>query len=355
MIDTIGVQILLGENTGELTQYTFKTSVIETLTRSGYCGVTNIQEEIGEELKITVWISYPRYFYTDNAFLIKNKEECLKVQKEFVSMIRQGIGSLNMDENTVRINLTRVDIPFTYLMEKSETFNSYLNVFRILERIHQITIPKGSVKHWENSNQIETIYFCDSQNTSNYNTRICIYNQAKKFQDFYARDKNRLDYIYHNNPDLNQRIRIELSKKIRRKPFSLTEFENFDIYSEYVPSYAKYLLETLFNPIAIERVKENQVQHLRVLLLNSRNPFNFTYESFILRNEREILDYDILRRAIMETSYNPNSGYQGTSTSGKFLLNREKEMRILYIDVFKKIESIRKMIASYCEVKKAKF
>ena len=126
MIDTIGVQILLGENTGELTQYTFKTSVIETLTRSGYCGVTNIQEEIGEELKITVWISYPRYFYTDNAFLIKNKEECLKVQKEFVSMIRQGIGSLNMDENTVRINLTRVDIPFTYLMEKSETFNGCL-------------------------------------------------------------------------------------------------------------------------------------------------------------------------------------------------------------------------------------
>ena len=57
----------------------------------------------------------------------------------------------------------------------------------------------------------------------------------------------------------------------------------------------------------------------------------------------------------METSYNPNSGYQGTSTSGKFLLNREKEMGILYIDVFKKIESIRKMIASYCEVKKAKF
>lgn len=350
MIDTIGVQILLGENTGEFNQYMLKSSIVEFVTRSRYCSITNIQEEIGKELKITVCLSYPRCFYTDNAFLIKSKEECLTVQKGFISMIRQAIGKMN--ENVVKINLTRVDIPFTYLMDKSETFNSYLNVFNILEKIHQMTIPKGSIKCYGESNQIETIYFYDSQNTSNYNTRISIYNQAKKFQDFYARDKNRLDYIYCNNPDLNQRIRIELSKKIRRNPFSLTEFENFDIYSEYVPSYAEYLLETLFNPIAVEKVKENQVQHLKGMLFNLRQSSLFTYESFILWNEGEIFDYDILRRAIMETSCNPNSGYQGTSTSKNFLLKRENETKILYFDVFKRIESIRKMIVSYCKGKR---
>ena len=58
---------------------------------------------------------------------------------------------------------------------------------------------------------------------------------------------------------------------------------------------------------------------------------------------------DILRQTIMDISPNDNTGYHGTSTAKKILKEIENTDNIIYFDVFKTIEDIRKMISKYCK------
>ena len=51
----------------------------------------------------------------------------------------------------------------------------------------------------------------------------------------------------------------------------------------------------------------------------------------------------------MDTFPNANTGYHGTSTAKKILKEIEKTDNIIYFDVFKTIEGIRKMISKYCK------
>ena len=59
-----------------------------------------------------------------------------------------------------------------------------------------------------------------------------------------------------------------------------------------------------------------------------------------------------LRCAIMQSSSNKNSGYQGASIAKKVLKDLEEKEGIIYFGVFKKIENMRKMISKYCKGEK---
>ena len=198
--------------------------------------------------------------------------------------------------------------------------------------------------------EIQTIVLSNSANPNDYNSKLTIYNQAQKFKDYYKEKyPSLLESIYKQNIDLEQRIRMEVSKRVNRKEFTLEEFENFDIFTEYVRPYARYILDNIFDDEVLEKVKEQQIALLKEKLTAERKRNNFSYENFIFYNHNLIYDWDILRQAIMETSSNENSGYQGTSTAKKILTKLEQDRDVIYFGVFKKIADMKKMISKYCK------
>ena len=92
---------------------------------------------------LIIKISYPRYFYGNNAYLITRRSQCFEVQKHFVDNIMED---LYWKDNIGEINLLRVDIPFTYYMNIDEEFRSYENLYRIMGLIYNETKPKARPK-----------------------------------------------------------------------------------------------------------------------------------------------------------------------------------------------------------------
>lgn len=361
MVDTAAMKISLGENTGEYYQNKAKEAVVCSLKANRWFDKIKVNDEVGEELSITFRFSYPRRFYLTNAWLIKDKKECLLAHRSILIRIVDSIKASNLNEcneiinflkENLKIYITRLDIAFTYLMEEEESFHSYYNVYEIFSKVHNLKTLNEVKKFYSGDNKVETIYFYDSCNTSNYNKKIVMYNQAKKFNDYYANNPIMLEKIYKENPDLDRRIRMEVSKKIRRVGFTWYQFQCFDVFSEYVGPYAKFLLEKLFDKKALKQIKENKIRILKERLFIERQNHNFNYTNFILNNKYEIYDWDILRCAIMQSSSNKNSGYQGASIAKKVLKDLEEKEGIIYFGVFKKIENMRKMISKYCKGEK---
>jgi len=327
-----------------------------------YCDKVMCNSTSNEGIVIETRFSYPRFYSRTNAYLIKDKRECLRVQEKFVLEIADEIGFiqdivknkkfelLDWIKQNVKIKITRVDVPFTYMMEEKENFNSYQNVYRILEEVFKVKNKRYIPKEIKGNHEIQTLILCNSSNPNNYNSKLTIYNQAQKFKDYYQdKDPDMLESIYKENLDLDSRIRMEVSKRINRKAFTLKEFEDFDIYTEYVESYANYILDNIFDDKVLEKIKEQQITLLKEKLIMERKKNNFNYENFIFYNQDIIYDWELLRRAIMETSSNENSGYQGTSTAKKILKKLEQDRDVIYFGVFKKIADMKKKISKYCK------
>lgn len=362
MLDTIKLNITLGEETGEYNQTLAKELILKTLDIVRYCDKIACKESSKGEIIIETRFSYPRYFSKTNAYLVKTKKECMKVQKNFVSQICSELGLMEeirtnekeklwkwIEEN-VKIKVTRVDIPFTYIMDDKESFKSYQTVYKVLAEAFKIKNSKCIPKEVTGDGEIQTITLSNTSNPNEYHSKLTIYNQAQKFKDYYKeKSPATAEIVYKENPDLEQRIRMEVSKRINRKAFTLEEFENFDIYSEYVKPYAKYILYNIFDEEILENIKNKQLENLKSKLIEERTNGNFNYENFILHNLNNIYDWEILRRAIMETSLNENSGYKGCSTAKDILKTLGERKDIIYFGVFKKIADMKKMISKYCK------
>ena len=93
--------------------------------------------------KIIIKISYPRFFAGTNAYLITKRSECFQVQNHFVNNFLFDILWSNYIEG---ISLNRVDIPFTYLMETTEEFASYENIYYIFAHVYDRKIENARTK-----------------------------------------------------------------------------------------------------------------------------------------------------------------------------------------------------------------
>lgn len=142
------------------------------------CGYTfcNVLE-FSKSGNLIVKISYPRYFFGNNAFLITRRSECFEVQKYFAKAIMEHeywkdiIGELK---------LLRVDIPFTYYMNIDEEFRSYENLYRIMGLIYNETKPKARPKAFIDmiNNSMETVIYSDNgKSDKTSNNKLMIYNQ----------------------------------------------------------------------------------------------------------------------------------------------------------------------------------
>lgn len=363
MLDTVRMKITLREETGEVYEQEIIEDIYTNIKKMENCTEVNFKNEDIREIILT--FSFPKYYSKTNAYLIKTREECIKAQIYFTTTIlvslafkasKCGFSSvpklIDWLRDHITVKIIRVDTPFTYLKEESEEFNSYRNIFQFLALVYKKVNKKSGIKsiHTYLDETIETLTLADNSNVNSANKKISIYNQNKKIKDCYGKKGNEfLENIEKEFPDLKNRIRIEASKRINRKEMNFIEFLGFDIYKEYVNEFLEYILENTLDKKMLEIVKEESIKKLAQELSIERSKNGFRIKDFILKHKEKILSFDVLRKAIMKTSLNENSGYTLVKKAKKIIEELEKEKGIIYMDVEKKIQNIRERILEYQE------
>lgn len=293
-------------------------------------GYTYIDVLESNEKCMIIKISYPRFFKGNNAFLITKVSECLEVQEYFIQQLK-SYGYINFFPN---INLIRVDIPFTYYMKEEEDFCHYQNIFKIFAYIYKKNESNASPKAIQDilSGKQETLYYADTKVIANYNSRIMIYNQDLNISDKY---KDTYQNIIKEFPDLKKRIRIEVSKRIRRKPMGISTFAKFDIFSLYFPRFKRYLLDNLLNIDDLEIFYKKKIEELTNLLVEEKEKKrNFTYEAFLLEHIHDIWDYEILRKALKKAIPNVKTYENAITAIRKILKKYEERNSIMILEVY---------------------
>lgn len=363
MIDTIRMKIIFPEETGEVYEQKIIRDIHTVIKEMKNCTEVSFRNDSISEINFT--LSFPKYYSKTNAYLINIREECLKVQTSFIREIllrltsnitEYGFGKHSrliewVDEN-ILIKIIRVDIPFTYLKLEKEEFNSYQNIFKFLALVYNKANRRSGIKSIYSyiDKKVETLTLADTSNVNSANKKISIYNQSKKIKDCYGKKgDNFLKNIEEEFPDLKNRIRIEASKRINRKGMNFTKFLEFDIYKEYVNEFLEYILENILNKEILDKVKEESIEELTQILSFERRETNFDARVFILKYQEKILSFDILKKVIMNTSSNKNTGYTLVKKAKKIVRELEEEKRIIYMDVEKKIQDIRERILEYQE------
>lgn len=294
-----------------------------------FCDV--LEESRGRERGLILKLSYPRYYYGNNACLVTSKSKCLKVQEHFVNSIQEDTF---LKEMVLGIKLTRVDIPFTYYMEEGLDFNSYSNIYRIFALVYnkkKNTRAKGFIDLEDYT--VETVIYSDNgKSDKSSNNRLMIYNQYQNLKVKLGEED--FENTLKEYPDLISRMRLEVSKRIRRKEFLLDEFKNFDILSEYFQSYKKYILDNVLNRKAIEQLYDEAAEGIAEILAEERDSNGFNYEAFILRNSEGIYDYEIVKRAVRKKILNTKTRESAITKIRKILKKYEKREKIIVLNTY---------------------
>lgn len=299
--------------------------------------------EVTPNNDLLVKISYPRYFSRSNAFLITKKSECFEVQETFSDFF---INDPYFTELIDEIVLTRVDIPFTFIIDEDLDFHSYKNLYKIFAMVYcRRKGENGRVKGYLDliEDKYETIVYSDNGKTDKTsNNRLMIYNQyrnlEKKLKD------NELKEAIAENPNLIGRIRLEVSKRIRRKGFSLEEFREFDIIEAYYESYKDYILDNILNLDIINDIYEDKIEELEKILAEERNGSSFSYKVFIWENSKGIYDYKILRKALHKNICNKKTRESAITCVRKILRELEKKKNVIILDTYERIKELRNKI-----------
>lgn len=342
-MDTIEVNVKLESNITidelDIIKKHFKT--LKSPIGFRFCDV--LEESRGKERGLILKISYPRYYYGNNACLVTSKSKCLKVQEHFVNSIQKDAF---FKEMVLEIKLTRVDIPFTYYMKEGLDFNSYSNIYRIFALVYnkkKSTRAKGFIDLEDYT--VETVIYSDNgKSDKSSNNRLMIYNQYQNLKVKLGEDD--FENTLKDYPDLISRMRWEVSKRIRReKYFTLDEFKTFDILSAYFQQYKNYILDNILNRKAIEQLYDETAEGIAEILAEERNSNGFNYEAFILRNSEGIYDYEIVKRAVKIEILNTKTRENAITKIRKILKEYEKREKIVVIDTY----SIIFEIGSYIE------
>lgn len=362
MLDTISLNLEFEAATGEYIGQQVYEIVYDSLLVGGFYEVRKEILKVGKNV-LNVKLSYPRFYAATNAYLISNRQECLAVNNRFINEIEYRlmydlnnnirlnyIDLLNWFRNNVSIKLIRVDTPFTYFMSEPN-FNGYKNLYLMLNDIYMYLNKNAIPKNFGalGSGEIESLIFTNTTNISSYHSKIMIYNQYNKFQNYYGNSKpDFFNSILLQYPDLPNRMRIEVSKRINRKGFTTEEFKVFDIFGAYVYQNAKYALDNLFNIDVFNLIYRQRIEYIKQKLIYEKHFPGFTYQNFVYRYINEVWDYDIIRIAIMEVSNSTNSGYQGTSTVKELLYGYQQGTNIYFTELMKNFNDIRNMLIRIC-------
>ena len=280
--------------------------------------------EVSSTGNLIIKISYPRYFFGNNAYLITKRSECFEVQKYFVDNIMEDP---YWKDIIGEINLLRVDIPFTYQMRDNEEFNSYENVFQICAIVYNKTKNKARPKAFIDmiDRKLETVIYSDNgKSDKSSNNKLMIYNQYLNLNQ--KLDEEVFEETLKAYGDLPYRIRMEVSKRVRlRKSFNGQEFANLDILGNYFEQYKNYILDYVLNKEEIDWQYNIWSERLVKVLIENRTKGNFNYKVFILQNLSTIYDYEILRRALGSGIGNTNTRENAITKVRKILNDIQQE------------------------------
>lgn len=342
MADTIQVKVTLKKDIDMEEMDFFKGHIVSLRSPNGfkYCDI--LEESRNKTRGLNIKISYPRYFNGNNAYLITKKHECFEVQEHFIDSI---VNDTLFKQIVRSIELARVDIPFTYYMKEDMDFHSYVNIYRIFAKVYNskkgnarpksiIDIIKGTY---------ETVVYSDNgKSDKSSNNKLMIYNQYLNLRNK-LEERNMVE-VEKKYPDLKRRIRLEVSKRIRRKEFTLEKFKSFDILGEYFEEYKSYILENVLNEKEIEAFYNKKVEELVNKLIKERAYGNFKYEVFILKDFQSVYDYEILRRALKINIDNKKTRENAITRVRKILTDYEYENKIIIMDTYKIICEMREYI-----------
>lgn len=307
-----------------------------------YCDILK-DINYGKETKVIVKLSYPRFYFGNNAYLINSFKECKEVQKHFVSQLQED----KLLKNIEKIKVTRIDIPFTYMMKKNYYFYNYTNVYKILALVFSEKYRNVRSKSIIDtiSRKEETVIYSDTKNISAYNTKITIYNQILNLESKDGKYIN-IKKILKIYPKLPQRMRIEMSKRINRKAMSLKEFKKYDFFLKYSEKYKEELDKVMFNENLINEIYNQKIKILTEILKEYKKSKGkkFTYENFILDKKEDIYDYEILKEAIKKSIINKKSQENAMMTVRKVFKELEKNDGRITIGVRKILKEIKKTI-----------
>lgn len=262
--------------------------------------------------RVSFKLTYPRFYDGNNAFIIRSKKMCIKLQEHFIKCLCD----FGYDKYFTKVEVIRVDIPFTFYMEENKTFNSYFNLFVLFADIYEYESTRRSSITVERTRtrEKETVYYADTPVVSNYNSRIVIYNQNLNIKLKYTSDDNDEQLTYENvlwrHPDLPKRIRIEVSKRVKRHPIPLYDFAKLDILETYYENFKTYLLDNIFDLNILDKVTEDRIETLTIKFNKRRDNKGFNFGKFILQEQVDIRDYKSLRLAMKKSLKNPIS-YKG--------------------------------------------
>ena len=302
--------------------------------------------EVSSTGNLIIKISYPRYFFGNNAYLITKRSECFEVQKYFVDNIMED---LYWKDNIGEVNLLRVDIPFTYQMRDNEEFNSYENVFQICAIVYNKTKNKARPKAFIDmlDRKLETVIYSDNgKSDKSSNNKLMIYNQYLNLNQ--KLDEEVFEETLKAYRDLPYRIRMEVSKRVRlRKSFNGQEFANLDILGNYFEQYKNYILDYVLNKEEIDWQYNIWSERLVKVLIENRTKGNFNYKVFILQNLSTIYDYEILRRALGSGIGNTNTRENAITKVRKILNDIQQENNIIVMDTYAVLMKMRDTIINY--------
>lgn len=334
----ISLELIKGLNMEAVQEITNNIGGLKSPYGYTYCNVL----QYSKTGNLIIKISYPRFYAGNNAFLISKRSECFIVQNHFSENIMNDYRILNL-------NISRIDIPFTYYMNNNEDFLSYWHIYQIFAYVYDIKFKNANAKAYIDllTKNVETLIYSDSgKGGKNYNSRLEIYNQhlnlSNKIEEIEMED------ILLTYPDLPQRVRMEVSKRIRlRKTFTGVEFSQFDILGNYFEKYKKYILDNILDFKVIEDLYTTWALQLANILIERKALGNVNYEIFILQNEGIIYDYEIIRRAVALGIDNINTRENAITRIRKILNNHQLQKNIIVMDTYAVLCRIRNVIQNY--------
>ena len=341
-MDTIEVKVIVRNDIIMEEMDLLKENIAWLISRHRHNYCTILEESRNKERGLIIKISYPRYFKGNNSFLITRKSECLEVQKDFVNSIKENV---DINDIVIGIQLTRVDIPFTYLIADGTDFNSYANIYRIFAFIYNCKKKEARAKGYIDllDNKFETVVYSDNGKTDkSSNNRLMIYNQYQNLKSKLSEED--IEELLICFPNLKNRMRLEVSKRIRRQPFNLDEFASFDIFGTYFEEYKKYIFENVLDHNLMNAFYNQRAKELANKLEICRKETNFNYELFIWQNYREIYDYKILRQALKMQIDNPNTLENAITKVRKIIKSYEKRESIIIMDTSKIITELARYL-----------
>ena len=332
-MDTIEISLILN-NIDISKLQVLREEISSLISPFGYRFIDII--EFSRKGNLVLKISYPRYFSGTNVYLIRSRRECFEVQKYFCQEILEDN---KWKEFIAGIKLSRVDIPFTFYVDT--VFSHYRNIFYIFAHVYDLKKKKAHSRAFIDliTDEIQTLIY--SSNGSS--RKDC--NERKLKKDVFIK-------VIQKYPDLEKRMRLEVSKRINlRNNFSIQGFKNFDILRKYYSEYKKYILDNILDFTIIEELYNQWAKELSDRLDKEKTIKNFNYETFILKNIKNLYDYEIIKRALKISIDNISTRENAITKVRKILKEYEKENKVIILDVYSILNKIKDYIENQDSLK----